>query len=114
MWIRLQRGSTHPRGTSLFCKYLTSRDILLSRTIRVWKGAECVLTLKGHEQAVWAVLGYTAQDGAEHVISASADKTLKLWKDGKCVKTIQGLHKDVVRGLTFVPSLGFSSCSNDG
>jgi len=78
-------------------------------TARVWRGADCVQELRGHTQAVWAVLPLPSSD----ILTASADKTIKLWRDGKCIHTYQG-HTDVVRALQPLEGVGFLSASNDG
>ena len=94
--------------------------------------------LRGHTQAVWAVLALSATDvltGTEvaqsqqrHMLApsffvrrvltvglttASADKTIKLWRDGKCIHTYEG-HSDAVRALQAIEGVGFLSGSNDG
>jgi WD domain, G-beta repeat len=82
-------------------------------------------TLKGHSQAVWAVL---VVDSTQYLtgtmlslfsiwlspvtLKASADKTIMLWHGHKPVRTYSG-HTDAVRGLAFVPDIGFASCAND-
>ncbi|KAJ3286669.1 hypothetical protein HDU79_006312 [Rhizoclosmatium sp. JEL0117] len=78
------------------------------KTVKLWINWECVLTLTGHEQAVWAVMSA----GDYGILTASADKTIKLWKDGKCVRTLTG-HTDVVRALAPLEGIGFLSASND-
>ncbi|RKP17919.1 PFU-domain-containing protein [Rozella allomycis CSF55] len=78
------------------------------KTARVWKDFVCVATLKGHEQAVWAVKFYKSD-----IITASADKTIKIWRDGNCVRTMTG-HKDCVRGLAIDHNGNLISCGNDG
>ncbi|KAJ3262722.1 hypothetical protein HDU77_000238 [Chytriomyces hyalinus] len=79
------------------------------KTAKVWVDWQCVLTLTGHEQAVWAVLAA----GAHGVLTASADKLIKVWKDGKCVRSLSG-HSDAVRALAPLEGVGFLSASNDG
>ncbi|KAJ3049444.1 hypothetical protein HDU99_008906, partial [Rhizoclosmatium hyalinum] len=93
------------------------------KTVKLWINWECVLTLTGHEQAVWAVMsagdygiltGLFVFTPSKPLTSrlASADKTIKLWKDGKCVRTLTG-HTDVVRALAPLEGIGFLSASND-
>ncbi|KAJ3027276.1 UNVERIFIED_CONTAM: hypothetical protein HDU68_004141 [Siphonaria sp. JEL0065] len=78
------------------------------KTVKLWINYECVLTLEGHAQAVWAVMSA----GDYGILTASADKTIKLWKDGKCVRTLTG-HTDAVRALAPLDRVGFISASND-
>ncbi|CAO1630116.1 unnamed protein product [Sympodiomycopsis kandeliae] len=83
------------------------------KTARIWKGWECVATLKGHLQAVWAVLAVDH----DRVLTASADKLVRLWSISKPNEPIAvfGGHTDAVRGLTLLPGdSSFASCSNDG
>ncbi|XP_015769068.1 PREDICTED: phospholipase A-2-activating protein-like [Acropora digitifera] len=79
-------------------------------TACVWIGSRCMMTLQGHEAAVWAV-----QMMPEHglMLTGSADKTIKLWKAGTCQRTFTG-HSDCVRGLAVLSAVEFVSSSNDG
>ncbi|ESP05233.1 hypothetical protein LOTGIDRAFT_227892 [Lottia gigantea] len=79
------------------------------KTAKVWLNQKCVMTLEGHESAVWAVVTMS-EDGV--MLTGSADRTIKMWKAGKCEKTFRG-HEDCVRGLASVRSGEFLSCSND-
>ncbi|KAL4236565.1 hypothetical protein ACF0H5_004950 [Mactra antiquata] len=79
------------------------------KTAKVWLSQKCVLTLEGHEAAVWAV-AIMPEQGV--MLTGSADKTIKVWKAGKCEKTIRG-HDDCVRGLAVTQGNEFLSCSND-
>ena len=94
-----------------------SGDLLYSaswdKTARVWRDGACVLTLKGHDKAVWSVLPLDDAEG--RVLTASADRTIKLWdgQTGAVSKTYEG-HQDVVRDLALVAGVGFLSGSNDG
>lgn len=78
----------------------------------MWRYGECVQELKGHEHAVWAVLGLPNGD----IVTGSADSTIKIWRGPiskmTCKRTLSQ-HKDCVRGLALVPGVGFVSCSND-
>jgi len=78
------------------------------RTARVWKNFKLAHELKGHEQAVWAVL-FLDEDT---YLTGSADKTIRLWKGNKTLRAFTG-HTAAVRGLALLPDLGFASCSND-
>jgi WD40 repeat protein len=82
------------------------------RTVRIWKYGACVQELKGHEHAVWSVLGLPNGD----IATASADSTIKIWRGTvgsmQCIKTMKS-HKDCVRGLALIPGIGFVSCAND-
>lgn len=80
------------------------------KTARVWRDAQCLYTLKGHENAVWAVLAIGKQ-----VLTGSADKTIKLWREGQLRSTFHG-HTDVVRALVVLPNssnTNFASAGND-
>merc|ERR1719171_1431721 len=94
-----------------------SGDLLYSaswdKTARVWRDGACVLTLKGHDKAVWSVLPLDDAEG--RVLTVSADRTIKLWdgQTGAVSKTYEG-HQDVVRDLALVAGVGFLSGSNDG
>ncbi|XP_053395421.1 phospholipase A-2-activating protein-like [Mercenaria mercenaria] len=79
------------------------------KTAKVWLSQKCVMTLEGHESAVWAV-AIMPEQGT--MLTGSADKTIKVWKAGKCVNTIKG-HEDCVRGLAVTQGSEFLSCSND-
>lgn len=83
------------------------------RTARVWKNWQCVATLKGHLQAVWAVVAVDS----DRILTASADKLVRLWSISKPQQPIAVFagHSDAVRGLHLLPGEGsFASCSNDG
>ncbi|XP_076463194.1 phospholipase A-2-activating protein-like [Babylonia areolata] len=79
------------------------------KTARVWLNQKTVMTLEGHESAVWAV-ATMSEKGV--MLTASADKTIKSWKAGKVEHTFVG-HEDCVRGLAVVDDSTFLSCSND-
>ncbi|XP_071118768.1 phospholipase A-2-activating protein-like [Haliotis cracherodii] len=79
------------------------------KTAKVWLKQKCVMTLEGHEAAVWAV-AVISEHGM--MLTGSADKSIKLWKAGKCEKTFHG-HEDCVRGLAVMTGGEFLSCSND-
>ncbi|XP_050401900.1 phospholipase A-2-activating protein [Patella vulgata] len=79
------------------------------KTARVWLNQKTVMTLEGHEAAVWAVATMSEQGV---MLTGSADRTIKLWKAGKCLQTFIG-HEDCVRGLAAVRPGEFLSCSND-
>ncbi|KAL8576565.1 hypothetical protein ACOMHN_003123 [Nucella lapillus] len=79
------------------------------KTARVWLKQKCVMTLEGHESAVWAV-AVISEKGI--MLTASADKTIKSWKAGKVECTFTG-HEDCVRGLAVVDENSFLSCAND-
>ncbi|KAK0547024.1 hypothetical protein OC846_002030 [Tilletia horrida] len=82
-------------------------------TARIWKDWACVAELKGHTNAVWAVLLVDE----ERVLTGGADKTIRLWsitEHAKPVATFAG-HTDAVRGLTLLSGgQSFASCGNDG
>jgi len=82
------------------------------RSVRVWRdgGESPSQELKGHEQAVWAVLPLPGEAG---ILSAGGDKTVRLWREGAEPLVFTG-HTDVVRSLALVPGIGFASASNDG
>lgn len=76
------------------------------------------LTIKGHEQTIWAVLGIEKQ---RVLLTGSADKTIKHWQlnpsntNSELVCKYTG-HTDCVRALALsnVNPSHFFSCSNDG
>lgn len=78
-------------------------------TARIWRSPTESVILKGHSQAVWAVLVLSPT----RVLTASADKAIKMWDvgTGKVLKEFNG-HLDAVRGICSI-SEGFASCSND-
>ncbi|XP_064626570.1 phospholipase A-2-activating protein-like [Lineus longissimus] len=78
-------------------------------TAKVWSQDKCLMTLKGHAAAVWAV-AVMPQHG--YMLTGSADKSIRLWKAGKCERTLTG-HTDCVRGLAVFSEHEFLSCSND-
>ncbi|NXN99308.1 PLAP protein, partial [Rhinopomastus cyanomelas] len=78
-------------------------------TAKVWLNDKCMITLKGHTAAIWAVK-LLPEGGL--ILTASADKTIKLWKAGRCERTFTG-HEDCVRGLAVISEEEFLSCSND-
>jgi len=80
----------------------------LDKTIRVWRGAECIATLAGHEGPVQAVVALPNGD----LLSGAGDCTIKLWRAHACLRTFQA-HGDTVRGLALVPGLGVVSASHD-
>ena len=77
----------------------------------VWNSQhEKIVTLKGHNNLVWAV----AFLGEDKVLTGSADRTIKAWTlTGELVQTFVG-HTDVVRALSVINDVFFMSCSNDG
>jgi WD40 repeat protein len=62
------------------------------RTIRVWRGTECIATLEGHEGPVLSLAVTPEGD----ILSGSGDTTVRRWSSGKCVQTYKG-HTDTVR-----------------
>lgn len=90
------------------------------RTARVWKRFSPAFTLVGATASIWAVLAV----GAQHVLTASADKLIRLYAlpgavapDGKEVEvkpvaTFKG-HADAVRALVALGDGRFGSASND-
>eukprot|EP00795_Rhopilema_esculentum_P010393 gene10393-19090_t len=79
------------------------------KTAKVWVNGQCVMTLKEHTAAIWAVEMMPDQG---YMITGSADKNIKLWKGGNVERTLTG-HTDCVRGLVTISSFEFLSCSND-
>jgi phospholipase A-2-activating protein len=79
------------------------------KSAKVWLKEKCVMTLQGHEAAVWSV---AIMPERGNMLTGSADKTIKLWRVGRCEKTFFG-HSDCVRGLAVVNGDEFLSCSND-
>ncbi|KAK9366870.1 WD40-repeat-containing domain protein [Lipomyces kononenkoae] len=95
------------------CALDYNSGVLLSgswdKTARVWVDRECKYILRGHEQAVWAVLVLAPNQ----YITGSADKTIRLWSGSKTTGVYTG-HADVVRSICRVGEDRFASCSNDG
>ncbi|KAK4685850.1 phospholipase A-2-activating protein, partial [Tremellales sp. Uapishka_1] len=86
------------------------------KTVVIWKDFKKVITIKGHQQAVWAVKFV----GEDRILTASADKSITLHlldfdhKTATPLQTYSG-HTDCVRGLSLRPNQqGFWSCGNDG
>ena len=78
----------------------------LDKSIRVWRGGQCVQVLEGHEAAVLCLLQLPNGD----LLSGSGDCTIKVWSGGKCTHTIAA-HSDSVRwaaggGCSSTVSLG--------
>ncbi|KAK7576747.1 hypothetical protein V9T40_013033 [Parthenolecanium corni] len=83
------------------------------KSVKVWSlsptGSQCLLTIRGHQQAVWAVLHTTS----DFIVTGSADKIIKVHKnDGSLIRTLTG-HTDCVRCLAELSSTEILSCSND-
>ncbi|SPO40677.1 related to DOA1 - involved in ubiquitin-dependent proteolysis [Pseudozyma flocculosa] len=95
-----------PRGS-----YIVSGS--WDKTAKVWREFQCVATLKGHQQAVWAVVAVDE----DRILTASADKTIRLWSiatPDRPLATFTG-HSDAVRGLVLLDGgASFASCGNDG
>ncbi|XP_067931333.1 phospholipase A-2-activating protein-like [Watersipora subatra] len=79
------------------------------KTAKVWLQDKALMTLTGHELAVWCV-AVMPENG--YMITGSADKLIKIWRAGKCEQTLKG-HDDCVRGFAVVNPREFLSCSND-
>ncbi|KAJ2853397.1 WD repeat protein Lub1 [Coemansia erecta] len=100
--------------TSNICALSASKDgtVLVSgswdKTAKVWVDGQCRHTLKGHEQAVWAVL--VLDDGS--ILTGSADKLICRWVDGSLKQKYQS-HTDCVRALVALPDGRFASAGND-
>ncbi|KAK9482765.1 WD40-repeat-containing domain protein [Lipomyces starkeyi] len=95
------------------CALDYNSGVLLSgswdKTARVWANRQCKYILRGHEQAVWAVLVLAP----DQYITGSADKTIRLWSGSKITEVYTG-HSDVVRSICRIGEARFASCSNDG
>lgn len=64
-------------------------------TIRIWKGAECILTLKGHAGLIYCLVGLPEDD----LLSGSEDGEIKKWNEGgHCLATFSH-HKQSVNAL---------------
>lgn len=59
------------------------------KNVKVWLGEKNIMTLVGHEAAVWAVQILPEQG---LILTASADKSIKMWKAGKCEHTFTGIN----------------------
>lgn len=61
--------------------------------MKVWSlsrtGSLCLLTIKGHQAAVWALLNTKS----DLIVTGSADKTIRVHKnDGSLIKTLKGTN----------------------
>ena len=79
-------------------------------TGRVWLNEKTVMTLKGHEAAVWCGVIMPTMG---IMVTGSADTTIKFWKAGVCKRTVKK-HTQAVRDLGILGSNQLVSCSNDG
>jgi len=111
---QLKKSLGGHKGTVSFLASSPEGDKLYSaswdKTIRVWDRStlEHQFELKGHSQAVWALL--PLRQGK--LLSASADRSIKLWDQEECVGTLSG-HTDCVRALALLPDGRFVSAGND-
>lgn len=83
-------------------------------TAKVWLNKRVVMTLEGHEGAVWCGI-ILSETGL--MVTGAADGKLKIWKAGQCKSTVSsesGGHSQAVRDLTIVSARQFLSCGNDG
>ena len=82
----------------------------LDKTLRVWRGGECVRTLEGHEGPVLCLCVLPSGE----VLSGSGDTTARLWdaSTGECMGVFRG-HSDSVRALCVLPGVGVVSGSHD-
>eukprot|EP01103_Thecamoeba_quadrilineata_P015432 TRINITY_DN487_c0_g1_i1.p1 TRINITY_DN487_c0_g1~~TRINITY_DN487_c0_g1_i1.p1 ORF type:complete len:748 (+),score=126.71 TRINITY_DN487_c0_g1_i1:29-2245(+) len=99
---------------NVVCALCTTHDGLLvsgswDRTVRIWRGNECLQVLTGHSHSVWALLSLPNGD----LLTGSADKTIKIWRNYSAIKTFEA-HTDCVRSLVLFNPVGFLSASNDG
>ncbi|KAL3869595.1 hypothetical protein ACJMK2_042263 [Sinanodonta woodiana] len=102
-------GHTNTVCTLAVGKFGTLLSGSWDKTAKVWLGNKTVMTLEGHEAAIWGV-AIMPEQGL--MLTGSADKTIKLWKAGKCQNTFTG-HEDCVRDVAVTQGLEFLSCSND-
>jgi WD40 repeat protein len=84
------------------------------RTIKIWDAntGECLQTLHGHVEAVWAL---SWRSDGRMFASSSLDRTIKLWDlhTGECRHTLEG-HLAMVFGVAWHPQLPLlASCSGD-
>lgn len=101
---------------SLSLEVVTPNNLVLvsgswDTTAKVWDltTGNLMFTLEGHSYAV-AVLVFKV------IITGSQDGKLHFWnlETGKKIKTIEKAHKDIIREISKVESIGgFLSCSND-
>lgn len=80
----------------------------IDKSIGVWKGAERVALLMGHESSVLSLA--LSKNG--DIFSGSGDCSIKVWRDGECIRTIKG-HLDSVRSLAVLEGVGVVSGSHD-
>ena len=74
----------------------------------MWKHGALIITLKGHNAAVWSVLPLA--NGI--LLSGSADKTIRIWRGEVCVNTIE--TKSMVRCLAPYKDNGWVCGDSEG
>ena len=80
-------------------------------TAKVWvDNLKPVMTLKGHEAAVWAV-AILPRNGL--MVTGGADKRLILWQAGQAKKKLDSAHAQAVRDIAVISEDTFISGSND-
>ncbi|TPP56316.1 Phospholipase A-2-activating protein [Fasciola gigantica] len=92
------------------------------KTAKIWKNGTCLLTIKGHEAAVWCVLYVFGFELECQIVTGSADHSIRLWKvntpsdqtePSYCfLRSFIG-HADCVRSLATLDGSRFLSASND-
>ena len=80
-------------------------------TAKVWvDNLKPVMTLKGHEAAVWAV-AILPRNGL--MVTGGADKRVILWQAGQAKKKLESAHTQAVRDIAVISEDTFISGSND-
>eukprot|EP01052_Picozoa_sp_SAG31_P040688 SAG31_NODE_5956_length_2242_cov_1.588894_2_plen_258_part_00 len=79
------------------------------KTIRLWRGAECIRTLAGHSDAVRAL---QAVPGIGF-LSAANDGTCRLWSMTGEELAVYPCHEQYIYGLAVLSPSEFATCSED-
>eukprot|EP00404_Azadinium_spinosum_P007093 CAMPEP_0180443608 /NCGR_PEP_ID=MMETSP1036_2-20121128/14765_1 /TAXON_ID=632150 /ORGANISM="Azadinium spinosum, Strain 3D9" /LENGTH=413 /DNA_ID=CAMNT_0022449931 /DNA_START=140 /DNA_END=1377 /DNA_ORIENTATION=- len=97
----LDRQPDEPHAGSAMRKGSSADSVTALQEQAIWRGAQRVLTLRGHSDAVNAL----AVLGPNRVASASGDNTVKVWDlaSGQCLATLTGHAKCVWALVLFDP-----------
>ncbi|CAD5213180.1 unnamed protein product [Bursaphelenchus okinawaensis] len=70
------------------------------RTIKLWRGNECIKTLEGHQDVVRSVI--VLSNG--NIISSANDSTLRLWSSdsGKCLEAYDSYHGEFIYSTVLI------------
>ncbi|CAD5213137.1 unnamed protein product [Bursaphelenchus okinawaensis] len=70
------------------------------RTIKLWRGNECIKTLEGHQDVVRSVI--VLSNG--NIISSANDSTLKLWSldSGNCLRDYISYRGEIIHSMVLI------------